>query len=392
MVQRRTLGAVRWAVARARGAVLAPGIGLGSSGSRARRLCGRLATVLAVLALLAAAGVGNPGRSPGAAPRLRLVASGQDLGPVSFSFGPYALPGTAPRPEFSFSLEPGVTVGDAAFLQNRSSFPQTFEISATDVYNEPRGGAFAYRDPGSGSGGPASWVHLDVRGSVVGPSGRVVVPPGTAWRIPFTVTAPLGTAPGTYAAGIVALDVTTIGTPGSKNYLEVHEGIGARVFMTVLGRLTHQVAVGRVWASPRGGGLWPLGGSRRVEVHVQVANTGNSVINELALRTRLEPLIGGSVQLETLRLSTLLPGSTVVLSVPATLEPLEGPAHLSAQVVTEGGLRASGGGSAWAAPWGLGLALVALVLGGLALVHRRRSRRQRRTATRSGPAPATSTR
>jgi hypothetical protein len=115
------------------------------------------------------------------------------------------------------------------------------------------------------------------------------------------------------------------------------------------------------------------------------------VINELALRTRLEPLIGGGVQLETLRLSTLLPGATVVLSVPATLEPLEGPAHLSTQVVTEGGLRASGGGSAWAAPWGLGLALVVLVLGALALGHRRRSRRRRRTATRSGPAPATST-
>ncbi|MCK4176411.1 hypothetical protein [Aciditerrimonas ferrireducens] len=304
-------------------------------------------------------------------------------GPISFSFGPYALPGTAPRPDFSFSLEPGTAVGDALFLQNRSSFPQTFKLYATDVYNQPRGGAFAYRAPGGPQDGPASWIDLVVRGSVVGPGGSVVVPPDTAWRIPFTVTAPSGTAPGTYAAGIVALDVTTIGSPTSKNFLQLHEGIGARVFMTVLGHLTHAVAVGRVWVTPKGGGLWPLGASRRAEVHVQVANTGNSVIDEVTLRTSLDPAVGGREELRTLHLATLLPGATVVLSVPATLRPIEGPTTVSAQITTNSGLRASGGGSTWSVPWGLGL-LVLVLLAALVLLRRRRRHGRRRAR----PAPS----
>jgi len=303
------------------------------------------------------------------------LAPGAAKGPVSFSFGPYALPGTSPRPYFSFSMEPGLTVGDALFLQNRSSFPQTFRLYATDVFNKTNGGAFAFRGESATPTGPASWIDLDLKGSVVQSGNIVVIPADTAWRIPISVTAPSGVAPGVYAAGIVALDITTIGTPSKANYIQVHEGIGSRVFMTIIGKISHSAAVGTVWTTHGGGGLWPLGGSRHAELHVQVVNTGNSVINQLTVARSLSPLLGSTTHLPSVKLLALLPGSKVILSAPITVTSAEGPTSVHVDLTSASGFHATGGGTVWFFPWAL-LIVVVVVVALLVLWYRRRRRHE----------------
>jgi hypothetical protein len=285
-------------------------------------------------------------------------------------------------------MEPGLTVGDAVFLQNRSSFPQTFRLYATNVFNKTNGGAFAFRGESATPAGPASWIDLDLKGSVVQSGNIVVIPADTAWRIPISVTAPSGVAPGVYAAGIVALDITTIGSPSKANYIQVHEGIGSRVFMTIIGKITHSAAVGTVWTTPGGGGLWPLGGSRQAELHVQVVNTGNSVINQLTVARSLSPLLGSTTHLPPADLLALLPGSKVILSAPITVTSAEGPTSVHVDLTSASGFRATGGGTVWFFPWAL-LIVVVVVVALLVLRNRRRRRRRhegdRVTAT-GGPA------
>lgn len=314
------------------------------------------------------------------------LAPGTANGPVSFSFGPYARPGTSPRPYFTFSMEPGLTVGDAVFLQNRSSFPQTFRLYATNVFNKTNGGAFAFRGASATPTGPASWIDLDLKGSVVQSGNIVVIPADTAWRIPISVTAPSGVAPGVYAAGIVALDITTIKTPSKANYIQVHEGIGSRVFMTIIGKLTHTAAVGTVWTTPGGGGLWPLGGSRQAELHVQVVNTGNSVLNRLTVARSLSPLLGSTTHLSPAELLALLPGSKVILSAPITVTSAEGPTSVHVGLTSASGFRATGGGTVWFFPWALVLVVVVVVAIVVIWIRRRRRHEGERVTATGGPA------
>jgi hypothetical protein len=292
---------------------------------------------------------------------------------------PYNPPGTiAGRSIFNFSVRAGQTVSDEATLANLSDKPLQFKIYAADAYNTPKGGGFALRLSHQRQHEVGVWVHL--------PFSEYRLAPKTQVTFPFKLTVPLGVGAGDYAGGIVAENVTPSSEVKGHVHILVHLGVGVRIYVRVLGKVTPGIAVTGVGGSDQSGTWsWATGGER-AKIAFSVANVGNAIINEAEAKVRVVDIFGQTVaRFRPVLVSALLPGSKARFTESWTKAQIAGPEHVevtvtSLPVQTAGlssvRLSAEGSTTFWIVPWTLLLiVLAALALIVLWLRHMRHKRR-----------------
>lgn len=255
-----------------------------------RALAAGLAT-LSVLALVSA--------PPAAASAAR---AGAGAGTGSWSVRPA---GTTGRPGFVMDSAPGYVIKDAVRVSNLSDTPLSFQVYGSDAYNTPRDGALAYRQGGEARTGLGGWITLGTN--------ALVVPPGRAADIPFTLAVPADAAPGSHVGGIVALN-NAVEQAGESAGVDVgiQRAIAVRIQLTVEGPLTPGLSVRSVRVLHHPSGM-PFAGARATLTYT-VVNTGNA-----ALRPTVSARVGGLFGLRRSSftdrtLPLLLPGQSAEFS------------------------------------------------------------------------------
>ncbi|MFD3934638.1 WxL protein peptidoglycan domain-containing protein [Streptomyces sp. NPDC058611] len=213
--------------------------------------------------------------------------------------------GTADRAAFVMDSAPGTVVKDAVRISNLSDAPLSFQVYGSDAYNTPRDGALAYRQAGEAQSGLGGWLSLDTN--------ALVIPPGRAADIPFTLNVPADATPGSHVGGIVALN-NAVEQAGEAAGVDVgiQRAIAVRIQLTVEGPLTPGLAVRSVRVHHLPGGA-PFAGARATLTYT-VVNTGNA-----ALRPTVSPRVSGLFGLRhsafaDRTLPLLLPGQSADLS------------------------------------------------------------------------------
>lgn len=102
------------------------------------------------------------------------------------------------RPEtfsyFSYSLEPGAVLSDAALVLNSGDVAVTLRIYVADGITAVNGGT-AFAQEGQEPTGVSRWLSLSVKEVALGPGEEMVVP--------FTITVPSNASSGQHVAGLV---------------------------------------------------------------------------------------------------------------------------------------------------------------------------------------------
>ncbi|TXS08221.1 DUF916 domain-containing protein [Streptomyces sp. ms191] len=255
-------------------------------------------------------------------------AGGAGAGSSAWSVRPA---GTADRTAFVMDSAPGAIVRDAVRVSNLSDAPLSFQVYGSDAYNTPRDGALAYRQAGEAQTGLGGWLALGTN--------ALVIPPGRAADIPFTLSVPADAPPGSHVGGIVALNNAVEQAGGASGVdVGIQRAIAVRIQLTVEGPLTPGVAVRSVRVRHRPAGT-PFGGARAILTYT-VVNTGNA-----ALRPTVSPRVSGLFGLRQSAfadrtLPLLLPGQSADLTVDWPQAP--GTDYLTASVrVTAPGLPAT---------------------------------------------------
>ncbi|MDJ0382171.1 DUF916 domain-containing protein [Streptomyces sp. G-G2] len=255
------------------------------------------ACLAALLAALSAAVLG--GAPPAAAAAVR---AGAVTGTGSWSVQPA---GTTGRPAFVMDSAPGSVVKDAVRVSNLSGAPLSFQVYGSDAYNTPRDGALAYRQAGEAQTGLGSWLTLGTN--------ALVIPPGRAADIPFTLHVPADATPGSHVGGIVALN-NAVEQAGEASGVDVgiQRAIAVRIQLTVEGPVTPGLAVRSVRVRHHPSGT-PFAGARATLTYT-VVNTGNAALRP-TVSPRVDGLFGlrhGVIADRTLPL--LLPGQSAEIS------------------------------------------------------------------------------
>lgn len=213
--------------------------------------------------------------------------------------------GGSGRPAFVMDSTPGSVVKDAVRVSNLSDAPLSFQVYGADAYNTPRDGALAYRQAGEAQTGIGGWITLGTN--------ALVIPPGRAADIPFTVNVPADVTPGSHVGGIVALN-NAVEQAGATSGVDVgiQRAIAVRIQLTVEGPVTPGLAVRSVRVRHRPSAM-PFGGARATLTYT-VVNTGNAALRPTAA-PRMQGLFGlrnSSFAERTLPL--LLPGQSAEFS------------------------------------------------------------------------------
>lgn len=175
----------------------------------------------------------------------------------------------------------------------------------SDAYNTPRDGALAYRQAGEAQSGIGAWITLGTN--------ALVIPPGRAADIPFTVNVPGDVTPGSHIGGIVALNNAVEEAGGASGVdVGIQRAIAVRIQLTVEGPVTPGLAVRSVRVHHHPSGV-PFADARTTLTY-KVVNTGNTALRP-TVSPRLQGLFGlrhSSFAERTLPL--LLPGQSAELS------------------------------------------------------------------------------
>ena len=261
---------------------------------------------------------------------------------------------------------PGQTVSDTAVLTNYSSNTLDFDVYGSDAYNTKRLGVFTLNPPNVKPTDVGSWINLPVN--------QYNLPPKTTTEFHFEVKVPINATPGDHAGGIVALNLAPNTTPQSGTSVAVQRGEGIAVYVRVPGPLHPGVAAANVGATYSSS---PLGfGSSWAQVHYQVVNTGNEVLNG-KVQASATDIFGSTVHtFKPVAITALIPGQREGVIEPKWNGlPFAGPVHLKI-VMTTTAVKSTGQAQFWIVPWLL-ILIVVLVLLALFLWWRRRRRRKR---------------
>ena len=124
------------------------------------------------------------------------IAQAQAGGNISFGIRPTKA--FEDRPEtfsyFSYSLEPGAVLSDAALVMNSGDVPVTLKLYAADGITAVNGGT-AFAREGQEPSGVNRWLSLPVT--------EIALVPGEEMAVPFTITVPADASPGQHVAGLV---------------------------------------------------------------------------------------------------------------------------------------------------------------------------------------------
>lgn len=123
--------------------------------------------------------------------------------------------GSYPHGYIEFTAGPGALLSATVLLQNPSSQPATFEVTAVDGYTSPASGVVygnrqtPFRDGPTGNGefGAGTWITLD--------ASEVHLNPGQSVTVHARIAVPLGTHPGDWVGGIIAENPVAAGGSGA---------------------------------------------------------------------------------------------------------------------------------------------------------------------------------
>lgn len=281
--------------------------------SRRRRVGALLAASLAHLLGLAgpvggqeAQGGGGGGTEPsGHAPDDRGVVHSWALAPGDGSQDSGA------RPNLSYELPPGGKADDVVTLYNYSNVALTFDLYATDAFNN-EDGSFDLLASDKKPKGVGTWFTL--------PAPTVTVPAGKLATFPITITVPPDARPGDHAGGLLAAS-RAAGTSPDGDVVTLDRRTGSRVYVRVEGPLQPGLSVQEV-STTYAPALDPASGA--AVVRYRIANTGNVSMEATHRASVAGPfgLLRRSAAKETVR--ELLPGESVDFvrkfdDVPATV-------------------------------------------------------------------------
>ncbi|MET8530213.1 DUF916 domain-containing protein [Micromonospora sp. NPDC005172] len=319
-------------------------------------------TVLSLLAVVAAAGVGG-----GPA----LAADGSVAWTVRTASNSY---GEA-RSSYSYNVNPGGTVEDAMVVANRGPAPLTLAVYAADGFTTDAGQLdLLTRDKKSVAVG--AWVKPS--------AGSVVIQPGRTAQVPFTVTVPANATPGDHVGGIL----TTLTQADQAEGINVDRRLGIRITLRVGGELKPNLAVENLHVTYDGPANPLAKGDATVSYTIH--NTGNA-----ALSGKQSVSVSGPFGILRARAADiaappqLLPGESWDVTVPvrdvtpavrlaatATVTPLLTDASGSTTALKAVEVTAYG----WALPWMFLLVLVLLIAAVVGAYQYRRRARTRRKA------------
>ncbi|MET8283574.1 DUF916 domain-containing protein [Micromonospora sp. NPDC005174] len=319
-------------------------------------------TVLSLLAVVAAAGVGG-----GPA----LAADGNVAWTVRTASNSY---GEA-RSSYSYNVNPGGTVEDAMVVANRGPAPLTLAVYAADGFTTDAGQLdLLTRDKKSVAVG--AWVKPS--------AGSVVIQPGRTAQVPFTVTVPANATPGDHVGGIL----TTLTQADQAEGINVDRRLGIRITLRVGGELKPNLAVENLHVTYDGPANPLAKGDATVSYTIH--NTGNA-----ALSGKQSVSVSGPFGILRARAADiaappqLLPGESWDVTVPvrdvtpavrlaatATVTPLLTDASGSTTALKAVEVTAHG----WALPWMFLLVLVLLIAAVVGAYQYRRRARTRRKA------------
>lgn len=206
--------------------------------------------------------------------------------------------GTNGRLAFIMDSVAGSVVKDAVRVSNLSDAPLSFQVYGSDGYNTPRDGALAFRQAGEAQTGIGGWITLGTN--------ALVIPPGRAADIPFTVSVPADATPGSHIGGIVALN-NAVEQAGDTSGVDVgiQRAIAVRIQLTVDGPLTPGLAVRSVRVRHHPSDV-PFAAARAT-LSYTVVNIGNT-----ALKPTVSPKVEGLLGLR----HSVFPERTLPLLLP----------------------------------------------------------------------------
>ncbi|WP_395244717.1 WxL protein peptidoglycan domain-containing protein [Agromyces sp. MMS24-K17] len=312
---------------------------------------GLLARVIPIaVAAALAAGAALAGAAPAAA----------EEGPdVTWGVRPAAYDGDDARQNYAYQADPGETIEDAIIVANHDTAPIELDVYAADGFTT--------------AGGQLDVATRDARAVDIGKwllpaADRIVVQPGEAVEVPFTLAVPANATPGDHAGAIL----TALTRPDEDEGLTVDRRLGIRIHLRVGGELAPALAIENLRVD-YGGTLNPFG-SGEATVAYTVRNAGNVRLSAAQAVTLTGPfgmlpvaatgvdpvpeLLPGETWPVTVRVAGVVPAFGLTASVALDPSAPEGteraPKRVEASATTA------------AVPWTL-LVLVLLVAGGIAL-------------------------
>lgn len=264
---------------------------------------------------------------------------------------------TSYRPNLSFEVAPGTKIDDAVTVINYGSVQLTFEVFATDAFNNPDGD-FDLLPTDEDPVDVGSWVTVGQR--------HVTVPANGSATLPITLDVPPDARPGDHVGAVLASAPVT-GTGPSDQVVTFDRRTGTRLYVRVAGPLAPEVAATHVRTTYRPS-LNPLSGT--AEVTYRIENRGNVRLGA-EHRASVSGPFGLLAQRSTLdTVEEILPGEEVTIRTTIDGVAATGVAVSDVDVDAipiggmEGAPSASGGSLAIAPPWALlaGLAVAALAL------------------------------
>jgi hypothetical protein len=315
----------------------------------ARRVGAVLSALLVIgLPITSAAALGP---SPSPAPSGSKASDAGRPRNATFGIGPATVKAPDARPNFTYSVTPGVTLTDHVAVINYSGQPLTLGVYGTDAVNTSTGGfgLLAGKDPPKDAG---RWARVLIPGNK-----RAVTVAGRSRVIlPVRVTVPADATPGDHVGGIVA-SLVTQGRDKNGANVKLDQRIAARLFIRVAGNLRPQLTIEHFAASYHHN-LNPLGTGTAV-LSYRVRNSGNVKLGGRP-SVQVTGLFGSSDSARNLPdIALLLPGGTLDVRLVVTdvrPEFRETAALRIVPLVPTGdvnpGLRASTATTRfWAVPW-----------------------------------------
>lgn len=305
-------------------------------------------------------------------------AAAEDGADVTWGVRPAAYAGDDARENYAYRAEPGETIDDAIIVANHDTAPLELDIYAADGFTTSSGQLdVATRD--ARAVGIGTWL--------LPAADRIVVQPGEAIEVPFTLTVPANATPGDHAGAIL----TALTRPDENEGITVDRRLGIRIHLRVGGDLAPALEIDDLRVD-YGGTLNPFG-TGEATVTYTVRNAGNvrlSAGQTVALAGPFGMLAVDASGVEPV--PELLPGETwpvtvrVAGIVPAFLLTADvGLAPIAPEGTEPGPSWVDASASTAAVPWTL-VVLVLLVAGGIAgwimVGRRRRARRAAAEAAR----------
>ncbi|HEY0869635.1 MAG TPA: hypothetical protein VGD55_04505, partial [Acidothermaceae bacterium] len=297
-----------------------------------------------------------------------------------YGLGPSSATGLDRRPRFKWSASPGGTLQDHVAVVNSGATPLTLDLYARDAVNQPDG-SLGLQTKAAKPTDAGAWITLEIPGG----ASTITVPARSTVIVPLSLAVPRNASPGDHTGGVI-VSLTAESTSTGKQVVapNLEQRVAVPVAIRVSGPLQPKLSVQSLHAA-YGQTLNPVGGGHAT-VTYKVVNTGNVNLGGHEA-VSISGLFGSAVHAKAQDVPVLLPGNSIVESVPVhgvlpeflmsarvTITP-----EAASGDVDPGLIATSGSKHFWAVPWLL-LGIIALLL----LGWRQRRRRKRPLAGRHG--------